>query len=135
MFDSEFKPYLIEVNTNPSLDLPSPNLCRLIPSMLENSFRIAVDPLFPPNEGFAQRKTTFAESIPLNRYELIFCEDVDGPYLEELAKKQPEIIEFDEDELSSACGSENNEPLEALEAADAFLIKTDADDAADLLIE
>ena len=49
--------------------------------------------------------------------------------------EQAEIIEFDEDELSSACGSENNEPLEALEAADAFLIKTDADDAADLLIE
>jgi tubulin polyglutamylase TTLL1/tubulin monoglycylase TTLL3/8 len=53
MFDEEFKPYLIEVNTNPCLELSSPLLARLIPQMLENSFRIVADPLFPPPEGFS----------------------------------------------------------------------------------
>lgn len=53
MFDDEFKPYLIEVNTNPCLELSSPLLARLIPSMLDSSFRIVVDPLFPPPEGFS----------------------------------------------------------------------------------
>lgn len=32
--NSEFKPFLIEVNTNPCLQLPSQNLERLIPKML-----------------------------------------------------------------------------------------------------
>ena len=56
-------------------------------------------------------------------------------FLEELAKKQPEIIEFDEDELSLNCGSENNEPLEAIDAADVFLIKAAGENAVDLEIE
>lgn len=53
MFDDEFKPYLIEVNTNPCLELSSPLLARLIPNMLENAFRIVADPMFPPPEGFS----------------------------------------------------------------------------------
>ena len=43
MFDDEFKPYLIEVNTNPSLELSCPLLARLIPNMLENALKIALD--------------------------------------------------------------------------------------------
>ena len=53
MFDEEFKPYLIEVNTNPCLELSCPLLARLIPSMLENSFRIVADPMFPPPDNFS----------------------------------------------------------------------------------
>ena len=37
MLDENFKVYLIEVNTNPCLELACPLLARLIPSMLENS--------------------------------------------------------------------------------------------------
>jgi hypothetical protein len=56
MYDDEFKPYLIEVNTNPCLELSSPLLSKLIPHMLENAFRIVGDPLFPPPEGWTQKK-------------------------------------------------------------------------------
>ena len=79
MFDEEFKPYLIEVNTNPCLELSSPLLARLIPQMLENSFRIVADPLFPPPEGFSQKKQVVQEICPENKYHLIFDEKVDGP--------------------------------------------------------
>ena len=48
MMDDNFKVYLIEVNTNPCLELCSPLLKRLIPEMIDNSLRIAVDPVFPP---------------------------------------------------------------------------------------
>ena len=48
MFDENFKPYLIEVNTNPCLELASPLQSRLVPMMLDNSLRLVVDPLFPP---------------------------------------------------------------------------------------
>jgi hypothetical protein len=48
MIDDEFKPYLIEVNTNPCLETNSPILNRLIPMMLDSSFQIVLDPLIPP---------------------------------------------------------------------------------------
>ena len=48
MIDDNFDTWLIEVNTNPCLDLGSPLLARIIPNMIENSLKIAVDPIFPP---------------------------------------------------------------------------------------
>ena len=53
MLDDDFKVYLIEVNTNPCLELCSPLLKRLIPAMLENSLQIALDPVFPPPEHYS----------------------------------------------------------------------------------
>ena len=48
MFDNKFKPYLIEVNSNPSLEVGCTLLAKLFTAMLDNTFRIAIDPLFPP---------------------------------------------------------------------------------------
>ena len=48
MLDDSFKVSLIEVNTNPCLELCCPLLERLIPAMLDNSLQIALDPLYPP---------------------------------------------------------------------------------------
>mmetsp|Transcript_33812 Transcript_33812/g.32894 ORF Transcript_33812/g.32894 Transcript_33812/m.32894 type:complete len:124 (-) Transcript_33812:20-391(-) len=39
MFDDEFKVYLIEVNTNPCLELSCPYLARIIPAMVENAIK------------------------------------------------------------------------------------------------
>ena len=46
MIDEQFKVYLIEANTNPSLEICSPLLARIVPELLDNSFRIAIDPVF-----------------------------------------------------------------------------------------
>jgi len=56
MLDEDFKIYLIEINTNPCLELPCPLLSSLIPHMLDNSFWIALDPLFPPPFGYFASK-------------------------------------------------------------------------------
>lgn len=48
MIDDSFKVFLIECNTNPSLEICCPLLARIMPELLDNSFRIAVDPLFQP---------------------------------------------------------------------------------------
>ena len=56
MIDENGKLYLIEINTNPDLTLCSPLVSRLIPQMIENSFRIAVDPLFPPPFNHSSKK-------------------------------------------------------------------------------
>jgi tubulin monoglycylase TTLL3/8 len=74
LLDSNLKPWLLEVNTNPCLELSSPHLARIIPAMLDNSFRIAVDPLFPePNS-----KKVNTEVMSENKYELIFNSLIDG---------------------------------------------------------
>lgn len=46
MIDSEFKVYLIEVNTNPCLEVCCPLLARIIPELLDNSLRLSVDPIY-----------------------------------------------------------------------------------------
>ena len=53
MIDDEFKIYLIEVNTNPCLELSAPLLARIIPNMLENALKVVLDPLFPPPENYS----------------------------------------------------------------------------------
>lgn len=53
MIDDDFKVYLIEVNTNPCLEVGCPLLSKLIPNMIENSMRLIVDPLYPPPENFS----------------------------------------------------------------------------------
>ena len=113
MFDEEFKTYLIEVNTNPCLELGCPLLARLIPNMVENSLRLVVDPLFPPPENFSQKKCIVNDICPDNKFELVFDEKIDGPYLNDLMKEKNNIIskfyyrfsltiivEIDEEELS-----------------------------------
>lgn len=101
MINEDFKVFFIEVNTNPCLELSAPLLARLIPNMLENSWRVVADPLFPPPEGFAQKKQVVQELCPENKYDLIFDEKVDGPELQALWKEKANVIvEMNEDELS-----------------------------------
>ena len=42
MIDEELKPWLIEINTNPCLELSSPLLARLIPSIVDQTMRYAL---------------------------------------------------------------------------------------------
>ena len=50
--------------------------------MLDNTFRIAIEPLFPPSEGFSLKKGSIGvETCPENRFDLIFDERIDGPDL------------------------------------------------------
>jgi len=63
MIDSNFKPWLIEINTNPCLELNCPILERIIPSMVENALRIGLDPVFPPPLTYS---ATYKYNIPEN---------------------------------------------------------------------
>jgi len=48
MIDEDLKLYLIEINTNPDITVCCGLLQKLIPVMIDNALRIAVDPVFPP---------------------------------------------------------------------------------------
>jgi hypothetical protein len=81
MVDAELKVWLIEVNTNPCLELSSPLLARIIPAMLDNAFRIAIDPYFPETGTWAGKRpglSVTGEVIAENRFELIFSSLVEG---------------------------------------------------------
>jgi hypothetical protein len=97
MIDENFKLFLIECNTNPSLVLSAPLLGKLMPQMLDNAFRIAIDPLFMPTKGFTAKKGSVgADACPENKFELIFDEIVDGPKLMRIYEQAGMIAHEDE---------------------------------------
>lgn len=109
MFDDNFKPYLIEVNSNPSLEPSSTLLMKLFSFMLDNTFRIAIDPLFPPNEGYSLKKGAIGIDVcPENRFDLIFDERIDGPELlqnlSKIGKSEMEEVES----INDLAGSEDD---------------------------
>ena len=64
------------MNTNPCLELASTILARIIPSMLENALKIALDSIFPEpkvyNKKFSSRNN---ELLQENKFELIYHQD------------------------------------------------------------
>jgi hypothetical protein len=57
MLDADFRLYLIEVNTNPCLETSCPLLARIIPDVIDNTFRLVLDPIYPSPESYNPRKT------------------------------------------------------------------------------
>ena len=47
MIDEAFNTLLIEVNTNPCLETPCSLLSTIISSVLDHTFRVTLDPMFP----------------------------------------------------------------------------------------
>ena len=46
MFDENYVPYLLEVNTNPGLEISSPLIEMLIPRMIDDAFKLTIDKIF-----------------------------------------------------------------------------------------
>ena len=115
MVDTNMKVWLIEVNTNPCLELSSPLLARIIPAMLDNAFRIAVDPYFPESQKRPYISLT-GEPLPENRFELVFHSNIEGMKLRrDLGEKFRGLEEFDralqdmpeEEELADSSSSDD----------------------------
>lgn len=108
MIDEELKPWLIEVNTNPCLELSSPFLARTIPAMLENALKIAVDPLFPPPPIPNSKKHQIPDAMD-NRFELVFNERDDAADLKNLPIDDNMHGIIEEEELDDECSDEEED--------------------------
>ena len=51
MIDRSLQPWLIEVNTNPCLEESSGLLKQLVPRMLDDTFKLTLDLVFPALKG------------------------------------------------------------------------------------
>lgn len=93
MVDQDFNVWMIEVNTNPCLEISSPLLGRIIPNMVEQSLRLTLDVLFPPLGHYPNtQKHLFPDySLDHLKFELVFDEQKDGNRLRELYKSAEEI--------------------------------------------
>ncbi len=74
MVDSAGRAYLIEVNSNPSLAICGNLLSVVIPKLIENTLRIAVDPYFPPSsrKNYLKNLWWHKDSYEENRFQLVF---------------------------------------------------------------
>lgn len=76
MIDENYQPWLIEVNTNPSIETGCPLLEKFMPSLLNNVFKLAIDPVFRPqkvHEWPLQSAITFPEIFfEPNKFEIIY---------------------------------------------------------------
>lgn len=61
MIDDSFKTWLIEINTNPSLTIAAPLMSRLLPGLIDNVLKIAIDPIFPPPNFPKSKKNLIPE--------------------------------------------------------------------------
>ena len=67
MIDQHYDVWLIEVNTNPCLELSSKLLARIIPNMLEHSLRLTLDVIYPPPCHYPNSQKYLAPDNPLER--------------------------------------------------------------------
>lgn len=64
MIDEQFEVILIEINTNPDITTSCPLLSKLISALVENTFRLTVDTVFPPPQvSYSPYKKPF---VPVN---------------------------------------------------------------------
>jgi len=95
MIDNAFHVYLIEVNTNPCLEIMSPITAKIVPIMVDSALRIAVDPLFQPPADFFSSKKYAGEVFPEIKHELVYDSKIDAPTLQDI-NNETIILEAEE---------------------------------------
>jgi hypothetical protein len=73
MLDDKLQPFLIEANSNPCVAVDGIVLAKVIPAMLENAMRVAIDPVFPPPlSEFGKTRYPFSNCFETNRWVLVY---------------------------------------------------------------
>ncbi|EGR31385.1 tubulin-tyrosine ligase family protein, putative [Ichthyophthirius multifiliis] len=104
MLDDNLNVQLLEINTNPSLTVSCNLMSRLIHNLIENTVRIAIDPLFPPpNIHLDHGKLKIDKEKFINSFEILFDSKDEGYRLEKLYENACKDIDI---QLEKECENE-----------------------------
>lgn len=78
MIDEGFKPWLIEINTNPCIETSCLLLESIVPRMLDDAFKLSLDLIFPPPEIWPCSRKHSVPSFE-NKFELIYDDTKESP--------------------------------------------------------
>ena len=70
MIDENYQCWLIEVNTNPCIEVNCKVLANIVPTMLDNAFTIGLDTVMTPPAG--KPKVQVNNYMMENKFELVF---------------------------------------------------------------
>ena len=59
ILDENYKPYLLEINTNPGLEISSPLINQLLPRMIDDAFKLTIDDDFSVSSHFIKQESKF----------------------------------------------------------------------------
>ncbi|KRX06925.1 hypothetical protein PPERSA_07088 [Pseudocohnilembus persalinus] len=108
MICDKHKVWLIEVNENPCLVASGALLSRMMPQLVEQVFRIAVDPIFPPPTWPKNKKQQIFENMhENNKFHLVFDQHADGKDIQTLIDKDKQSISDQELEYEQAVYQED----------------------------
>ena len=57
--DENYKPFLLEINTNPGLEISSPLISQLLPRMIDDAFKLTIDIEFTKSYKYANEESIF----------------------------------------------------------------------------
>lgn len=106
MIDAELEVWLIEINSNPCLELSCPLLASLIPRMVENVLELTLDALFPPPQRYSPKGVHYFKELEKeNKFELVYDERVERLYKGSLEVLDKRLMD-EEDDTFEDCGEE-----------------------------
>ena len=59
ILDENYQPYLLEINTNPGLEISSPIIDELLPRMIDDALKLTVDREFAKSMKYSEEESTF----------------------------------------------------------------------------
>ena len=57
--DENYQPYLLEINTNPGLEISSPIIDELLPRMVDDALKLTIDKEFIKSMKYSDEESTF----------------------------------------------------------------------------
>ena len=59
ILDENYQPYLLEINSNPGLEISSPLINELLPRMIDDAFKLTIDVEFAPSNIYINKESNF----------------------------------------------------------------------------
>ena len=66
ILDENYRPYLLEINTNPGLEISSPLISQLLPRMIDDAFKLTIDEEFSMSSDFINQESKFPVDYYMN---------------------------------------------------------------------